>query len=153
MVFWSKSVLNGSCQSNAPFEAFTPIRNFRVCEITWRTPPNVAMIGDPYPGPSPVHCQRGFAVAASNDVSAPLSCPPTWTMTLVPSTRGDVAVPYCGSTPGAGTRQRSLPLARSNADRMPPIPSVKTRPPAMAGVDFGPAPCDCAAGLRMYGAG
>ena len=33
----------------------------------------------------------------------------------------------------------SLPLARSNADRMPPIPSVKTRPPAMAGVDFGPA--------------
>src|SRR5688572_16330451 len=47
----------------------------------------------------------------------------------------------------------SLPLARSNADRMPPIPNVNTRPPTMAGVDFGPGPCDCAAGLRMYGAG
>src|SRR5262245_27654799 len=111
------------------------------------------MIGDPDPGPSSFHCQRGFPVAASNDVSAPFSYPPTWTMTLVPSTSGDVAVPYCGSTAGAGTRQMSLPLARSNADRMPPIPNVKTRPPAMAGVDFGPAPCDHAAELTVYGAG
>src|SRR6185436_9398264 len=111
------------------------------------------MIGDPYPGPSPVHCQRGFPVAASNDVSAPLSCPPTWTMMLVPSMSGDVAVPYCGSTAGAGIRHRSLPVARSNADRMPPIPSVKTRPPAIAGVDFGPGPCAHAAELTVYGAG
>src|SRR5688572_24654148 len=116
------------------------------------------MIGDPDPGPSPLHCQRGFPVAASNDVSAPFSGPPTWTITLAPrsskgSTSGDVAVPYCGSTAGAGTRHSSLPLARSNADRIPPIPNVKTRPAAMAGVDFGPAPCDHAAELMVYGAG
>src|SRR6187397_2189174 len=111
------------------------------------------MIGDPDPGPSPFHSQRGLPVAASNAVSAPFSNPPTWTMTLVPSTSGDVAVSYRGNTAGAGTRQMSVPLARSNADRTPPIPSVKTRPPAMAGVDFGPAPCAHAAELTMYGAG
>src|SRR5688500_10547559 len=114
------------------------------------------MIGDPYAGPSPFHCQRGFPVAASNDVSAPFPDPPTWAMTLVlsrGSTSGEVAVPYSGRTSGAGTRQRSLPLARSNDDRLPPIPSVKTRPPAMAGVDFGPGPCERAAGLTSYGAG
>src|SRR5690349_3896614 len=111
------------------------------------------MIGDPFPGPSPVHCHRGFPVAASNDVSAPLSSPPTWVMTAVPSTNGDVVDPYWGGAPRGGTRQRSLPLARSNADKMPPIPNVKTRPSAMAGVDFGPEPCDCAAGLTTYGAG
>ena len=38
--------------------------------------------------------ERGFPVAASNDVSAPLFSPPTWMMTLAPSTSGDVAVPY-----------------------------------------------------------
>src|SRR6185295_12360088 len=107
----------------------------------------------PYPGPSPFHCHLGLPVTASNDVTAPLSCPPTWTMTPPPSTSGDVAVPYKGSTPGAGIRQTSLPLARSKADRMPPIPSVKTRPPAMAGVDFGPGPCAHAAELTVYGAG
>src|SRR5262245_40040852 len=115
------------------------------------------MMGDPYPGPSPFHCQRGFPVAASNDVSAPLSVPPTCTMMLARSPlismSGDVAVPYCGSTAGAGTRQFSAPLARSNADRTPPIPSVNTRPPTMAGVDFGPAPCAHAAELTLYGAG
>ena len=86
-------------------------------------------------------------MAASIAVSAPVSVPPRNAITVVPSTIGDVAVPNSGGVGGAGLRHNSLPVARSCAEKMPLMPSVKTRPPAIAGVDFGPGPWPVAAGF------
>ncbi len=65
---------------------------------------------------------------------------------------GEVAVPYVGGVGGAGLRHNNLPVARSCAEKMPLMPSVKTRPPAIAGVDLGPGPWPVAAGFIVYGA-
>ena len=73
-------------------------------------------------------------------------------MTIDPSTTGDMAVPNSGGAAGASVRHNSFPVARSRAERMPLMPNVKTRPPATAGVDFGPGPCPRAAGFIVYGA-
>ena len=115
-------------------------------------PPIVAITGEAYAGPSPVHRQRGAPVAASNAVSAPLFSPPMCAITSAPSTIGDMAVPNSGGAAGGGVRHSSLPVARSSAERMPLMPNVNTRPLAMAGVDFGPGPCARAAEFIVYGA-
>jgi hypothetical protein len=49
-------------------------------------------IGDEYAGPSPFQLQRTFPVSTSNAVSAPLSLPPTWKITMLPTTSGDMPV-------------------------------------------------------------
>ena len=72
-------------------------------------------------------------------------------MTLLPSTTGEVAVPNSGGAGGAFLRHSSLPVARSCAEKMPLMPSVKTRPSAIAGVDFGPGPWPVAAGVHGVG--
>src|SRR5688572_505308 len=112
-------------------------------------PANVAMMGDEYPGPSPFHSHFTAPVPVSMAVSAPAFCPPRNAITRLPSTIGEVAVPYRGGIFGAFLRQTSLPLLRSCVEKMPLMPSVKTRLPAIAGVDFGPGPCAAAAELTV----
>ena len=73
-------------------------------------------------------------------------------MTVLPSTSGEAAVPNSGGAGGAFFRHSSLPVARSCAEKMPLMPSVKTRPSAIAGVDLGPGPCPVAAEFMAYGA-
>src|SRR5688572_1539460 len=73
-------------------------------------------------------------------------------MTVVPSTIGEVDVPYSCGAAGAVLRHNNLPVARSCAEKMPLTPWVNTRPSAIAGVDFGPGPWPVAAEFMVYGA-
>src|SRR4029077_11557747 len=80
----------------------------------------------------------------------------TLAITSPPSTIGDDAVPYQGAVSlnsrEKSLRQRRVPVPASKEERIPPMPSVNTRPSWTAGVDLGPGPCWLAAGLTRYGA-
>ena len=77
-------------------------------------------------------------VAASIAVSAPAPVPPRKAITFVPSAIGELAVPNSCGVGGAFLRHSSLPVARSCAEKMPLMPSVKTRPSAIERRRFGP---------------
>ena len=75
-----------------------------------------------------------------------------WSVEIIDQTRlpHEFVTARLSTLDGAGRAIESMhlfPLAASKADRMPLMPSVKTRPPASAGVDFGPLPCPAAAGF------
>src|SRR6185436_19675234 len=74
--FCSKGVLSGTSQSSFPSADAPPTSLLSDCVMIMRTPPNVARTGDPYAGPSPVHCHLTAPVAASIDVRAPPFMPP-----------------------------------------------------------------------------
>src|SRR6185503_379046 len=124
MMFCVYSVLNGRRQSRRPSAADTPTTLSCVSVMICRTPSTSAASGDAYDGPSPVHDHFTSPVLASNAVSAPLSLPPTLTITSPRSTSGEADVPYNGSTDVPGFCHSCLPLAASNAVTIPPIPSV-----------------------------
>ena len=72
-------------------------------------------------------------------------------MTWPASTIGDIATPKSGDDASNSRsnvlRQSGLPVAASNADSVPLMPSVNRRPPSTTGVDFGPLPWLSAAGF------
>src|SRR5579859_2686570 len=152
-MFCVYGVLNGIFHSSAPPASSTPTMFCCDCVTTCRTPFSSTIIGEAYPGPSPFQLHRNSPDPASKAVSAPPSLPPTCAISSPRSTTGDIAVPNNGEVSANclenSLRQRSSPVAPSKQERMPPIPSVYTRPPEKTGVDFGPSPCFTAAGFIL----
>ena len=128
-MFCTHGVSNGIRQSSFPESALTPITYCCVCVTICRTPPRVAMIGEAYPGPSPVPAPHHVAAAGiergqrSPIMSADVSDHPP----AVDQRRhrsAEIRERSACSCPLKSCRQRAAPLAVSRQERTPLIDKV-----------------------------
>ena len=139
--FCSYGVLIGTSHSSWPSAAATPTSLFCDCVIdlpgAGEGGENRRRIAGTVTGPSPLHGAGGHVHRGQR---AGAVCRQGTRSRCCRRPSASVAVPNSGGVGGAFLRHSNLPVARSCAEKMPLMPSVNTRPSAIAGVDFGPGP-------------